>query len=124
MLGRTNRIDAVKENVASSAELAARLAQDKKLRKQLISAVAHGAAARREVKSRTNLVPVVARLASEPQLRGELQSALDELRKAWGRVQRQKPSHTGRNAVLALLAVAGAAAAARAFFARGDDRPS
>ena len=116
MLGRTKRLDAVKEN----AEIAARLAQDKKFRKQLLSALDHGAAARREVKSRTNLVPVVARLASDPTLRRELQAALDDLRKAWGRAQ-QKRRRTGRKLVVVVLGAAGAAAAARELFARKDE---
>ena len=123
MVGRTNRLESVKDNVASSAEIAARLVQDKKFRSQLISAIGHGAAARREVKSRTNFIPVAARLAGDRELRAELQSAADDLRKAWGRVQ-QKRSHTTRNVVLAVLAVAGAAAAAREFLSGRDEKPS
>jgi hypothetical protein len=117
MLGRTKPLDSVKEN----AEIAARLARDKKFRKQLISAIGHSAKARRTVRSRTSLVPVVARLASDRALRAELESAVDDLRKAWGRVQRKR-SHKGRNVALAAVAVAGAAAVARELFGRkGSD---
>jgi hypothetical protein len=115
-------VDAVKDNVASSAEVAARLVQDKKFRKQLISAISHGAAARREVKSRTNVIPVALRLAGDRELRAEFQSAADDLRKAWGRVHRKR-SHTTRNVMLGVLGVAGVAAAAREFLS-GRDRPS
>jgi hypothetical protein len=119
MFGRTN---AVKENVAGTAEMAARLAQDKRFRKQLLSAIGHGAAARREVRSRTKIVPVVARLAADAELRSELQAAADDLRQAWGRVQ-QKRSHTGRKIVVGLAAAAGAAAAARGYL-KGRKQPS
>jgi hypothetical protein len=115
MLGRTKPLDAVKEN----AEIAARLARDKKFRKQLISAIGHSATARRTVRRRTNLVPVVARLASDRALRGELESAVDDLRRAWGRVQ-HKRSHRGRNVALAAVGAAIAAAAARELFGRKE----
>lgn len=109
MIGKST-IDTVKETAASRAELAYRLAQDKKFRKQLISAIGHGAKARRTVKSRTSFVPVVTRLASDQHLRDELKSAVDDLRSAVHRAQKKR-SHTGRKVAIGLVA-AGAAAAA------------
>ena len=51
MFGRS-KTQAVKESAASGTDLAVSLAQDKKFRKQLLSAVGHGATARERAASR------------------------------------------------------------------------
>ena len=46
MVLKSTKTQALKDNAASAAELATSLAKDKKFRKQLLSAVGHGATAR------------------------------------------------------------------------------
>ena len=112
MLGRT-KTQAVKEQAASSKDFALALSRDKKFRKELISAIAHGAKAKRRATKRVGLLAAATRLANDKRLRRELETMTKNLQRAWSRVERkQKPSHKLRNTMLVLgggAAVAGAA---------------
>ena len=79
MIGRS-KTQAVKEGAASGTDLAVSLAQDKKFRKQLLSAVGHGAAARQRAASRIGLVAAVHRLGTDQELRNELRQMSEGLR--------------------------------------------
>jgi uncharacterized membrane protein len=109
--GRT-KTQALRDSAASATELAASLAKDKKFRKELLSAAAHGVIARRRVARRLGFLAAVSRLTSDPKLKRELQKMTKNLDKAWSRVD-QKRSHKLRNSLL-VVAGAGAAVAAAA----------
>ena len=98
MYGRS-KTQAVKESAASGTDLAVSLAQDKKFRKQLLSAVGHGAAARERAASRIGLIAAVTRLATDKELRSELRQMSEGLQNAWTRVEKKR-SHKLRNTML------------------------
>jgi siroheme synthase (precorrin-2 oxidase/ferrochelatase) len=108
MIGRTSTVDTVRSSAQSGKDLAARLAQDRKFRKQLLAAVGHGAAAKRRASSRMGLVGAALRLATDVELRSELDQMAQEVRHAWSRVE-AKRSHRLRTTVL-VVAAAGAVA--------------
>ena len=101
MLGQTKSRE-LKKNAGSGKDLAIALASDRKFRKQLLSAVGHGAVARRRAQRRIGLTAVASRLAADDQLRRELREMAENLRKAWERVE-QKRSHRFRNVLLILV---------------------
>ena len=111
MYGRS-KTQAVKESAASGTDLAVSLAQDKKFRKQLLSAVGHGAAARERAASRIGLVAAVTRLATDKELRNELRQMSEGLQNAWTRVEKKR-SHKLRNFLLVIGGIGAAAAATR-----------
>ena len=97
---------------ASATALAAALAKDKKFRKELISAIGHGAVARRRAARRIGFLAAVSRISADPKLRREVLGMVKNLENAWSRVTRKKRSHRLRN--LVIVAGAGGAAAAAA----------
>jgi uncharacterized membrane protein len=112
MFGRS-KTQAAKDHAATSKDFALALSRDKKFRKQLLSAIGHGAKAKRRAAKRVGFLAAATRLASDKQLRHELQTMAKDLKHAWGRVEKkQHRSHKLRNAVLVLggggAAVAGA----------------
>jgi uncharacterized membrane protein len=107
-----SKTQAVKDHAASSKNFALALSRDKKFRKQLLSALGHGANAKRRASKGVGFIAAVARLANDKQLRRELQTMAKDLQHAWGRVERKKRSHRLRNTMLLL---GGGAAAAGAF---------
>ena len=109
-MGRSSTADGVKAKALTGKDLAARLAQDERFRQQLVTAVAHGAAARRRARSRVGWLATAHRLATDEELRGEVQQMVDELRRAWSRVGRTRSSHRTRNTLLALAGLGAAAA--------------
>src|SRR5882724_9284503 len=109
MFGR-NRTQAVKDNAATGTDLAVSLAQDKRFRKQLLSAIGHGAAARERAASRIGLVAAANRLATDKELRSELRQMTANLQKAWTRVEKKR-SHKLRNFLLVVAGIGTAAAA-------------
>jgi uncharacterized membrane protein len=109
MFGRS-KTQAVKESAASGTDLAVSLAQDKKFRKQLLSAVGHGAAARERAASRIGLISAVTRLATDKELRNELRQMSEGLQNAWTRVEKKR-SHKLRNFLLVVAGIGTAAAA-------------
>jgi uncharacterized membrane protein len=110
MFGRS-KSEAVKENVASGADLATTLAKDKKFRKQLAAAIGHGEVARRRAASRIGIVATGKRLATDEELRESVREMVQNLRGAWTRVEKKR-SHKVRNTFLLLLGGGAAAAAA------------
>ena len=111
MYGRS-KTQAVKESAASGTDLAVSLAQDKKFRKQLLSAVGHGAAARERAASRIGLIAAVTRLATDKELRNELRQMSEGLQNAWTRVEKKR-SHKLRNFLLVIGGIGAAVAATR-----------
>ena len=117
MFGRT-RTQAVKEQAASSKDFALALSRDRKFRKQLLSAIGHGAKAKRRAAKRVGFLAAATRLANDKHLKRELETMTKNLQKAWSRVERkQKRSHKLRNTMLVLGG--GAAAAGAALKLRG-----
>jgi uncharacterized membrane protein len=107
MFGRS-RSDAVKQNAAAAAELAAALARDPKFRKQLLAAAGHGARARQRAASRVGALAMLARLAGDVELREELQLMAQNLQAARARLEKKR-SHTFRNTLMVVVGAGGAA---------------
>ena len=63
---KTSKAQALKENATTQMDLAVKLAQDRKFRKQLLSAIGHGAKAKRRAAKRVGFMAAAARLANEP----------------------------------------------------------
>ncbi|HEY2372915.1 MAG TPA: SRPBCC family protein [Gaiellaceae bacterium] len=101
----------VKENAAAIADLAGQLASDKKFRKRLLEASAHGVRAKRRVWRQLGVVSLTRRLASDTRLRGELVLMTRDLHAAWRQIERKR-RHRLRNTLLVLGGAGGAAAAA------------
>ena len=110
MFGRS-KTQAVKDNAASGTDLAVSLAQDKRFRKQLLSAMGHGAAARQRAASRIGLVAAVHRLGIDKELRNELRQMTEGLQNAWTRVEKKR-SHKLRNFLIVVAGIGTAVAAA------------
>jgi uncharacterized membrane protein len=108
---RRTKSQALKENAASAADFATALAKDRIFRKELLSAVSHGAIARRRAVRRIGFVAAVARLSADPKLRKELRKMTRNLENAWGRVEKKR-SHKVRNSLLVAAGVGGVAVAA------------
>jgi uncharacterized membrane protein len=100
MFGRT-KTDFVKDNAASGKNLALALSRDKKFRKQLVSAIGHGASARRKAAKRVGMTAAAARLAADKDLQRELKTMTKNLQSAWTRVEKKR-SHKLRNTMLVL----------------------
>jgi uncharacterized membrane protein len=106
---RRSRTTVLKEKAASGKDLAVALAQDKKFRKQLLTAIGHGAVARRRAASRIGFVAAVSRLSADPKLRGELRQMMENLQRAVTRAEKKR-SHRLRNSVI-IVGAGGAVAA-------------
>src|SRR5919108_4390176 len=100
MFGRST-----KEKAQSQLDLAARLAKDKKFRRELMSAIRHGEIARRRARRRIGFVAAAQRLGADPKLRREVRKMIGNLEKARMRVEKKR-SHTLRNTLL-LVGAAG-----------------
>jgi len=105
---RDTKTVALKEKAASGKELAVALAQDKKFRKELISAIGHGRVARRRAARQRGLVAAAGRLAADQRLRRELRQMTQNLQRALTRAEKKR-SHRLRNVIV--LAGAGGVAA-------------
>ena len=117
MFGRT-RTQAVKEQAAMSKDFALALSRDRKFRKQLLSAIGHGAKAKRRAAKRVGFLAAASRLANDKQLKRELETMTKNLKQAWSRVEvKQKRSHKLRNTMFVL--VGGTVAAGAALKLRG-----
>ena len=117
MFGST-RTQAVKEQAAMSKDFALALSRDRKFRKQLLSAIGHGAKAKRRAAKRVGFLAAASRLANDKQLKRELETMTKNLKQAWSRVEvKQKRSHKLRNTMFVL--VGGTVAAGAALKLRG-----
>jgi hypothetical protein len=112
---RSSKTQGLLDNAASGKDLALALSRDKKFRKQLLSALGHGAVARRRAKRKIGLTAVASRLAADRQLRRELSTMSKNLKGAWGRVEKKR-SHKLRTT---LLVLGGGAAAVGLVQSRG-----
>ena len=111
MLGRS-KTTAVKEQAAAASELAAQLARDKKFRKQLIGAAKHGSRAKQRTVRQIGLLSLVARLATDSELRAEVQQMTDDLQAAWKRAQAKRTESHGLRNTLLLAGLGGGVALA------------
>ena len=109
---RRSKATVAKEKAASGTDLAVTLAQDKKFRQELMSAIGHGAGARRRVARQIGLMAVVSRLAADKELRRQLRQMIRNVQTAWTRVEKKR-SHRLRN-LLIVLGLGGVAASAAA----------
>ena len=96
---RSTKTQAVKDSAVSAAELARSLAKDRKFRKQLLSAIGHGAVARRRAASGIGFVAAVSRLSADEKLRRELRHMTENLQRAVTRAE-EKQSHRLRNTLI------------------------
>jgi uncharacterized membrane protein len=96
---RPSRTTALKEKATSGKDLAVALAQDKKFRKELLSALGHGRIARRHRAHGFGPVAVASRLAADQKLVLELRHMTENLQRAVTRAE-QKRSHRLRNTML------------------------
>ena len=101
---------AVMDSAVTATEFASALAKDKKFRKELISALSHGALAKRRAARKIGFFAAMTRLSDDPKLGRELRKMVDGLDKAWSRVEKKR-DHKLRN-FLIVVGVGGAAAAA------------
>ena len=100
MPGRST-VAAVREHAGAASEFAAQLARDKKFRKQLSSAAKHGSRAKQRVVRQIGSLSLVRRLATDAELRAEVQQMTDDLQAAWERLQsKRNRSHGLRNTLL------------------------
>ena len=102
MLGRSDTTAALKTRATEAGQLATDLAQDPKFRKKLLSALGHGAQAKRRASWKVGYMAAAAKLAADEELRNELRDMANDLRAAWGRVEKKK-SHGFRNLLLLLF---------------------
>jgi uncharacterized membrane protein len=92
---------AVKKQAATASELAAQLARDRRFRKKLRGAAKHGSRAKQRAARQTGLLSLVARLATDAELRAEVQQMTADLQAARERVQAKRArSHGLRNSLL------------------------
>ena len=120
MFGRS-RMAAVREQTAAASGLAAQLARDKKFRKQLVGATKHGSRAKRRAANQIGLLNF-ARLATDAELRAEVQQMTRDLRAAWERLQAKRTKRHGLRTTLLLVGIGGGVALA--LRKRGTSVPS
>jgi uncharacterized membrane protein len=92
-------------------EIASDIAEDRRLRRQLLAAVAHGAAAQERARRRVGTMAALTRLAADERLRAHLVELVNNLDAARRRLEKRR-SHRLRNSLLALAGIGGAAALA------------
>ena len=85
-----SRKETLKANAASAYALALQLAQDRKFRNWLISAIYHASAAGKRTRRDLGLRGTVAGLAADETLLKELRSARRDLKQAYGRLEEQE----------------------------------
>jgi uncharacterized membrane protein len=98
----------LKEKATGGKDLAVALAQDKKFRKELLSAIRHGEFARRRASRRRGAVAVATRLATDQKLTREVRQMAVHIQRAVTRAE-QKRGHTLRNTLI-LVGAGGAVA--------------
>jgi hypothetical protein len=105
---RRSKTESLKANAVSASELALQLAQDKRFRKRLVSALRHSSEAGRRTRRGLGLLGAVSRFATDDALRAELRSARNDLQRAYARVEAKRRMHKLRRlgfvAALASLA--------------------
>jgi len=107
---RRSKIEKVKENALGASELALQLAQDKKFRQRLLSAVEHSTEARARARRGRGFAGAARRLAADQALQAELRNARRDLEQAYARLNAKRRGHRLRRisfvaAVTSLAAV-------------------
>jgi hypothetical protein len=95
--GKTDRI---KRNAASASELALELAQDKRFRKRLLSAIKHSSEAGMRTGRGLGLKGSLRKFASDQALQAELRSARNDLQRAYERLEAKRRTHRLRRFTL------------------------
>jgi hypothetical protein len=99
VFGRS-KTERIKENAVSASELALRLAQDKRFRKRLLSAIKHASEAGHRTRRGFGLTAAVSRFASDRALQAELRNARKDLQRAYARLETKGRTHRLRRFVL------------------------
>jgi uncharacterized membrane protein len=86
------------------------LARDKTFRKQVISAVSHGSRAKSRAAKSMGVLGVAGRLATDEELRAEVQQMTRDFQAAWERLQAKRTRGHGLRNTLLLVGVGGAVA--------------
>jgi hypothetical protein len=97
---RRSRTEKIKENALGASDLALQLAQDKKFRKRLLSAIEHGSEARRRASRGLGLAGTARRLAADQALQADLRNARKDLEHAYARLDAKRRSHRLRRIIL------------------------
>jgi hypothetical protein len=99
MFGR-GKTDRIKRNAASASELALELAQDKRFRKRLLSAIKHSSKAGMRTRRGLGLKGSLRKFASDQALQAELRSARNDLQRAYERLEAKRRTHRLRRFTL------------------------
>ena len=103
---RRSGTERAKKSAANALALALALAQDKRFRKRLLSAVEHSSEAGRRTRRGLGPTGAVVRLATDETLLKELRSARSDLQQAYGRLEAKRRSHKLRNFLVLAAALA------------------
>ena len=106
---RRRKTDRLKEGAISASALAVQLAQDRKFRKRLTSALEHGSKAGRRTRREPGVGGAARRFASDQALHAELRAARKDLQQAYARLETKRRGRRLRK--LFLVAAAGSLAA-------------
>ena len=87
------RTESIKQKAFRASELAVKLAQDKRFRKRLRSAVDHGAEAWQHARRGPGLVGAARRVAADQELQAEVRKARSDLQHAYERLDAKRRSH-------------------------------
>jgi uncharacterized membrane protein len=112
----------MREQAGAASELAAQLARDKKFRKRLSGAAKHGSRAKQRMVRRIGSLSLARGLATDAELRAELQQMTDDLQAAWERLQAKRTRRHGLRNTLLLAGLGGGLALA--LRKRGTSKPS
>lgn len=108
-MSRQSKTDKLKKGAISASALAAHLAQDRRFRERMISALQHGTEAGRRTRRQLGLSGAARRFAADQALHAELKAARRDLERAYARLEAKRRS--GRMRKLFLVAAAGTLAA-------------
>jgi hypothetical protein len=103
---RQSRVEKLKKNAINASELALQLAQDKKFRKRLLSALRHSSKAKRRARRDLGIAGAVRRIAADESVQSELKRARDDLQRARARLESKRSSHRLRKLSLFIAALA------------------
>jgi hypothetical protein len=106
---RRGKRDRLKDSAISASALAVQLAQDRRFRRRLISALQHSSEARRRTRRELGLAGVARRFAADEALHAELKGARDDLQKAYARLEAKRRGSRLRKLFVLSLAAAFAA---------------
>jgi hypothetical protein len=90
----------VKKGALDASGLALQLAQDRRFRRRLVSAIRHGSEAGRRGRTEPGLTAAVTRFLSDRAVQSELRSARKDLQWAYARLEKKRRSRRLRNVAL------------------------